>query len=324
MQTYFAEEKQKDNVFTLAFYNLENLFDIYDDPETNDDDFTPIGSKNWNYERYKNKINNLTEVIANIGNTHSAYTPVIVGIAEVENEDVVKDLVESKALRERKYKYVHYDSPDDRGIDVALLYRDDKFKVTESCIHPVIIYKQDGVRDFTRDILHVTGQLNGERMHILVNHWPSRTEGTSETMFKRMTASETLCFLVDSIQKDEPDARIVIMGDFNDEFHDESVVNLMRNMSLYNPMQSLADKGSGSSYSQHRWYLFDQMIFTRNFFEKTPQKHRLKYTKVYDMRFIKTWKGKRKDTPFRTYIGRWHQGGYSDHFPVYSYLKFEE
>ncbi|PIE48366.1 MAG: endonuclease [Flavobacteriales bacterium] len=278
MQTYFSEETPKDNVFTLAFYNLENLFDIYDDPATNDDEFTPTGEKKWNYDRYRNKINNLSDVIVNIGQTHSAYTPVIVGVAEVENENVVRDLVQSKALSAHHYDYVHYDSPDHRGIDVALLYRKDRFEVLKSCVHPVVIYQQNGIRDYTRDILHVTGELNGERMHVLVNHWPSRTEGIRETKYKRMTASETCYFLVSKIQ----------------------------------------------SYSQNRWYLFDQIIFTKNFYDRIPQKHRLKYTEVYDVRFIKTWKGKRKDTPFRTYIGRWHQGGYSDHFPVCSYLMLEE
>lgn len=324
MQTYFSEETPKDNVFTLAFYNLENLFDIYDDPATNDDEFTPTGEKKWNYDRYRNKINNLSDVIVNIGQTHSAYTPVIVGVAEVENENVVRDLVQSKALSAHHYDYVHYDSPDHRGIDVALLYRKDRFEVLKSCVHPVVIYQQNGIRDYTRDILHVTGELNGERMHVLVNHWPSRTEGIRETKYKRMTASETCYFLVSKIQQDEPDARIIIMGDFNDEFSDDSVSNLMRNHTLHNPMQSLSDKGFGSSYSQNRWYLFDQIIFTKNFYDRIPQKHRLKYTEVYDVRFIKTWKGKRKDTPFRTYIGRWHQGGYSDHFPVCSYLMLEE
>ena len=324
MQTFFDEEKQKDNVFTLVFYNLENLFDIYDDPDTDDDAFTPTGYKKWNYDRYRNKIKNLSEVIENVGKEHSSFTPVIVGVAEVENKSVINDLVESKALQKHHYNYVHYDSPDDRGIDVALLYRNDHFKVTSSCIHPVIIFNQKGERDFTRDILHVTGKLNDERLHILVNHWPSRTEGTEETMFKRLTASETCYYLVSKIQGEEPDARIVIMGDFNDEFHDDSISNLMRNQSLYNPMQSLSDKGFGSSYSQDRWYLFDQMIFTRNFFNGQSGKHHFKYSKVYDMRYIKTWRGKRKDSPYRSYVGRWHQGGYSDHFPIYSYLELNE
>jgi hypothetical protein len=310
-------EKQQ---FTIAFYNLENLFDIYDDPETDDDDFTPRGYKKWNYKKYKNKVQNLGEAIVSTGIQHVGAPPVVVGVAEVENEQVVMDLVNSKALKEHHYDYVHYDSPDERGIDVAFLYRKEFFEYQSSEIHPIVIIEPNGERDFTRDILQVKGKVLGKETYFFVNHWPSRTEGVEETAYKRMIASNVLMDKVDKISDKEDKPYIVIMGDFNDEPYDRSLLNLLEKNTLFNPFQAQKDKGKGSSHSQNQWYLFDQILFSKNFLSENNHLS-FKYTEINNVKMIKTWRGKRRNTPFRTYIGKWHQGGYSDHFPVYAILE---
>lgn len=321
MLTYFNESTPKDQVFTIASYNLENLYDVFDDPITQDDDFTPKKDKHWNLKKYVNKIENLGEVIIKIGLDHSLIPPIVIGVYEVENERVLMDLVNSKPLKPFHYGYVHYDSPDHRGIDVAFLYQKEHFELLDSKPLPLLIFDNEGKRDFTRDILLVKGNFNGELMYFIVNHWPSRREGAVFTEPKRIIASQTVQEIIQNIITEDENAKIVVMGDFNDNPLDKSIKNLVTTCDLYNPMESLKDKSKGTSYSEKTWYLFDQIIFSKNFFEIENSKHTLKYADVYNTRFINTWKGKRKNTPFRTYIGKWHQGGFSDHFPVMAYLE---
>ena len=324
MQQYFHSEHSKQNIFTIAFYNLENLYDIFNDPNTNDDDFIPSGEKHWTIQRYKNKIEHLGEVITQIGLEHSTLPPVVMGIAEVENESVVRDLVQNKHMKPYNYDFVHYDSPDERGIEVALLYQKEYFELLTAERIPLLLFEADGHRDYTRDVLLVEGNYKGEQIFILVNHWPSRREGKEISENKRMAASQLVTEIIAKIRDENPNAKILVMGDFNDEPNSESIKQLVSQNDLYNPMESLKDKGVGSSYSQDRWYLFDQMLFSKNFFETDKGLLHLKYAEVFDPKFIKTWKGKRKNAPFRTYSGRWHLGGFSDHFPVVAYLEYNE
>lgn len=317
--TYFKEEGPKENVLSVGFYNLDNLFDTYDDPETLDDDFTPHGDKKWTYKRYKRKLNNIAEVISTMGVSHSPKPPAIVGLAELENEDVILDLLKTKYLRNYPYDYVHYDSPDERGIDVGLIYNKTDFELLGSERFPLIIHEKDGDRDYTRDVLQVKGKLWGEEVFVLVNHWPSRREGVEESEYKRVAASKLNRKIVDDIREENNDARILIMGDFNDCHYSKSVRNLMQD-DFYNPMESLRSKGKGSSVYNGDWYLFDQILVSESFFTEAHSLQ-FKYASIYDPKFIKTWKGKRKDSPFRTFIGKHHLGGYSDHFPVYAYFE---
>jgi len=321
MYSYFKDNEPKDSVATVAFYNLDNLFDIFDDPETLDDDFTPTGEKKWTYKRYKNKIHKISEVIAKIGTDHSQTPPVLVGLAELENESVVSDLVNSKNLRDFHYDYVHYDSPDERGIDVALIFIKKSFEVLESKVYPLMLFEEDGERDFTRDILMVKGNLKGELVYVLVNHWPSRREGQEQSEFKRIAAAKRVHEIVADISAETEDPKIIIMGDFNDGYKSVSVRKHLVTDQFYNPMERLKATGNGSSVYNNEWFLFDQIIVSKNFLEVQPDSHKFKYASVYDPKFIKTWRGKRKNNPHRTYIGKWHQGGYSDHFPVYLYLE---
>lgn len=177
-------------LYSIAFYNLENLFDTGDDPKTLDDDFTPEGKLRWDGARYKNKLNKLSRVISKIGKNDTQGPPSILAVAEVENKTVLKDLVNTKKLKEYDYGFVHYDSPDERSIDCALLFRKAHFQVVESQPFTLYTESEPGIRDYTRDILYVKGELMGTMVHILVNHWPSRGKGTEETKHKRIAAAE--------------------------------------------------------------------------------------------------------------------------------------
>jgi hypothetical protein len=180
-----AAKKQK-NLTTIAFYNVENLFDTFDDPTTADDDYTPDGKLNWTYKKYQIKIRKLGSVISQLGLNKAINPPAIVGLVEVENAKVVSDLANSSYLKKHHYGYVHHDSPDERGIDVALLYSKVAFELLDSTTYPVFLENERGLRDYTRDILKVTGNLHGELVHILVNHWSSRREGAEKTEPKEL------------------------------------------------------------------------------------------------------------------------------------------
>lgn len=310
--------------FTVAFYNLENLFDTEDDQYTLDDDFLPNADRKWTEKRYEKKIYKLGSAIASLGPENAESAPVILGVAEVENKKVLQDLTTSKKLEAFQYDFVHYNSPDERGIDVALLYQKEYFSVTTSETIPVLLYDEDGDRDYTRDILYVEGLLNNEPLHIFVNHWSSRRDGADETAHKRIKAAATVREKIDHIQFNEEDAHIIIMGDFNDDPNSESVEEHLVTTDLYNPMKKLLTNSEGSLNYKGEWNLFDQIIFTTNFFDYKKHTHSFAFADIFDEHFLTQWKGKYKGNPFRTFAGRKYIGGYSDHFPVYIQLKFNQ
>jgi predicted extracellular nuclease len=321
MFSYFKTSGKNKQAYTIAFYNLENLFDTKNDPTILDDDFTATGKKNWTYYRYKRKIKKLSSVIAQLGTKRSFYSPALIGVAEVENNLVLNDLISANNLKNEHYGVVHYDSPDERGIDVALLYKKELFELLHSETFTLYLEAENGERDFTRDILLVQGNLNDELVHILINHWPSRRSGNDITEEKRIKAAELATSIVHKINSEYPDAKIIVMGDFNDDPTSKSVKKHLVNDTFYNPMERLINTGYGTLNHKKTWHLFDQIIFSKNFIKIEDKKHSFKYADVFDEHFLKEWKGKYKGNPFRTYIGKWYQGGFSDHFPVYVYLK---
>jgi predicted extracellular nuclease len=317
-----TSSKQKKSVTTIGFYNVENLFDTIDNPSTADDDFTPKGKKKWTYKRYKIKVKKLGSVISQLGMQRSKYPPALVGLVEVENAKVVEDLANSSYLRKHHYGFVHHDSPDERGIDVALLYNKVAFELLDSETYPVFLKNDKGNRDYTRDILKVSGNLQGELVHVLVNHWSSRREGAAISEPKRIAAAKTSRNIIDSIRQKEMGAKIIVMGDFNDDPTSKSVLEYLVKDDFYNPMESLIDKEkTGTLTYNGKWNLFDQIIFSKNFLEKEDGKLYFKHAEVFNKEWLKIFKGKLKGSPFRTYIGKWYQGGFSDHFPVYAFLK---
>jgi len=212
-----------DKRLLIAFYNLENLFDTFDDKYTRDDDFLPNAEKQWTPKRYKKKVRKLGYTISKIGLKTSGNATALIGLAEVENRLVVNDLIHSKFLKTKNYGIIHYDSTDERGIDVALIYNKNIFKVENSKIFSIELFKDNGEIDHTRDILLVEGFLNKEKIHVLVNHWPSRREGEKESEAKRLTASDKVIEIVNLIKQGDKNAKVIVMGGFNDNPSNKSI-----------------------------------------------------------------------------------------------------
>ncbi|MET1258408.1 endonuclease [Flagellimonas sp. DF-77] len=308
--------------YTVAFYNLENLFDAKDDPYTLDDDFTPSGFKKWNEKKLTKKLGKLAKAISEIGKEEIGSAPTLVGIAEVENNAIIERLLQTEPLNGLPYDYVHFDSPDERGIDTALLYHREHFKVLDKETLPLLVTNEEGVRDYTRDILYVYGELNGEPVHLFVNHWPSRRDGADETEHKRVLAAQTVLERIDRIE--EYAANLMVMGDFNDDPNSKSIKTLMESGLFINPMQQLLSPNSGSANYKGKWNLFDQVLVSHSFLNYEKGTHSFKKAAIFSPRFLQEWKGKYKGNPFRTFVGRKHIGGYSDHFPVYVVLKYND
>lgn len=306
---------------TIAFYNIENLFDVYDDESTHDADFLPESHKKWTLKRYKKKLRKLGYAISNIGYKETGKHPAIIGLAEVENASVLKDLLRSKHLKELPYDYIHYDSKDERGIDVALLYDTSLFNVKHSEVFSIELYRDSGKPDYTRDILLVSGELDKDFIHIIVNHWSSRREGEKETEHKRITASNKVNSIITSLKKKDKNAKILVIGDFNDDPSSLSIKQLVTSQELFNPMETLRSFSRGTTNHRRQWNLFDQILFTTNFFEREAQTLYYVDANIFDEDFLKLYEGKYKGTPYRTYVGEKYKGGYSDHFPVYITLK---
>ncbi|MBU3026596.1 endonuclease [Zobellia galactanivorans] len=318
----FFRKKKGSHLNTISFYNLENLFDTIDDPKTLDDDFTPKGRKKWSLRRYKKKLYKLAKTIAEIGNTETQSPPVLVGVAEIENEQVMQDLLASEPLANISYDYVHYDSPDERGIDCGLIYHKDHFEVLYSEPIAVLIYEEDERRDTTRDILYVKGKLNNEQVHIFVNHWPSRRSGNTTTEHKRMIAAETMIRFMARIEEEEAEPNYIIMGDFNDGPQSDSIKKLIDTKTLYNPMEKLLTPDRGSANYKRSWMLFDQIMVSHSFLNFEKGTHSFAHANIFDEHFLTEFKGKYMGSPYRTYVGNRYLGGYSDHFPVYIQLKY--
>ena len=321
------ENKRNFKIHTVAFYNLENLFDTINDVNKNDE-ASPIMEIRFNRGKiYREKVSNMAEVVSQIGFDVTKRPPSIVGICEVENRIVVEDLISDEKLREYNYGIVHYESPDDRGIDVGLIYNKDVFKVKNSNSHDVFITDNNSSkRRNTRDQLVVSGHLDGELMHFIVNHWPSR--GADET--KRIAAAEVNNFIIDSLRNKYESPKIITMGDFNDDPFDKSIKKILgakknitdvKKNDLYNPFETiLVDEGVGSNAYRDKWQLFDQIILSKPFLDKNYKDYQLYKAGVFNKSFLINKKGKFKGYPFRSFSYGTFTGGYSDHLPPYIYL----
>jgi len=309
---------------TLAFYNLENLFDTLKDPNILDDDFTPHGDLKWNHERYTQKLNGLAKTIAQVGKAETGQAPALIGVAEVENKKVLNDLLQTEALQELNYDYVHHNSPDERGIDTALLYDKNRFEVIESRSYSLHLQTAQGVRDFTRDVLYVEGKLAGVSVFVLVNHWPSRGEGVAISEPKRIAAAQRNREIIQDIQARDPEARILIMGDFNDDPQSIAVRDHLVSTDFYNPMVFLLTRYAGSLNHRGDWYLFDQIILSPNWMKAYDNPLEYEKSAIFNPEYLKEQEGKYRGNPLRTYAGDKYLGGLSDHFPVYTIFKLED
>lgn len=301
----------------VAFYNLENLFDTEDDEFTNDNDFLPNSAKRWTPKRFERKVYKLGTVISKMGDDTVGYFPAIVGLAEVENKEVIEALVQTNYLERVNYEIVHYESSDERGIDVGLIYNAEVFTVTDSDTYSIYIEDEDGERDYTRDILRVSGMLENELVHIIVNHWPSRRDGEELTNHKRVTAAKRVSDIIFNLREEYENPKIIVMGDFNDNPDNDSLKYLVNNDGLYNPMETIWSPEKGTQSYDFQWNMFDQILCTTNFMSAERKQLRFIEADVYDEEYLRQYKGRYKGVPFRTYVGKKYKGGYSDHFPVY-------
>lgn len=302
--------------YGFAFYNLENLFDTKDDPKTLDDDFTKTSGMEWTEKRFRNKIKKLGSVIQQIGYEDVGFPPVLVGVAEVENRYVLEQLVASKFLQQKNYGILHFDSPDERGIDTGLLYRKKYVTVLDQKACPVFIENENGQRDYTRDILYAHLEIDGHPFYVLVNHWPSRRAGTALTAPRRLAVAKRNLEMVNTIKIKDPEAKIIIMGDFNDDPKSDSIQQVVQN-GFYNPMELLLTHETGSTNYRGAWNLFDQILVSHNFMQHYNNSFQFTSATVFNMKHLTEYAGKRKGNPFRTYLGKRYAGGFSDHFPIY-------
>tara|TARA_B100000427_G_scaffold132140_1_gene109962 strand:- start:118 stop:1170 length:1053 start_codon:yes stop_codon:yes gene_type:complete len=326
-----AQEKRNFNIHTIAFYNVENLFDTINDINKNDE-ASPIMEIKFNRtEIYNKKVANMASVIADIGSDLVRKSPSIVGLCEVENRNVIEDLLKDTSLKDKNYEIVHYDSPDERGIDVALIYNQNVFKVNSSKSHELIIYdNKSSKRNYTRDQLVVSGLLEDELIHLIVNHWPSRSGGEERSRAGRMAAAELNKKIIDSLQQKYKDAKIITMGDFNDDPHDDSMKKILnakkhikdvKENGIYNPMESiLSDQGIGTNAYRDSWQLFDQILVSEPFLNKNYDSYQFYKAGVFNKSYLINKSGRYKGYPFRSFSWGSFTGGYSDHLPPYIYL----
>jgi len=309
----------------VAFYNVENLFDTQDDRKKKDDDFTPNGRNKWTKDRYRTKLDHLTEVL--VAMKEKGELPAMIGVAEIENEAVLEDLADRLAGQGASYGIAHKDSKDMRGIDTGLLYRKDFFENTS----------EDAIRiDFTqrgftsRDILHFSGRLfNGEQVHAFVNHWPSRREGWQKTEQRRVDAASTLKREVDDILRDDQSANIIILGDFNDYPDNKSIEQTLgakKRADKKNRLSNLAypfeKRGLGTYNYKGDWGMLDQAIVSGALLDGKGLDVADEGLEIFERDFMMYYDRKHKEhKPNKTYGGPKYYGGYSDHLPILLHLE---
>lgn len=324
-----AQDK-KFKIHTIAFYNLENLFDTINNP-LKLDEYSPImGLKTNRKQAYFQKSRNMARVISEIGKDVTQNTPAILGVCEVENRNVLEDIVNDSLLIGKDYGIIHHDSPDARGIDVALLYQKSLFTPINTSTYELKIYDdQDGKRITTRDQLVVSGQLEGDIVYVIVNHWPSRRGGEARSRPKRIAAAKLNRRIVDSLQTQDPYAKIFIMGDMNDNPNNPSLKDALKTQrkrkkvgfkGLYNPYENFFRNGLGTTAYRDNWSLFDQIIISKPLLEKDYSSFRYYKAGIFNKNYLITSTGKYKGYPFRSWNNGGFSNGYSDHFPVYMYV----
>lgn len=330
----FAHAQKTVQVSAIAFYNFENLFDTEDDPKNyGDDEFLPNGTYKYTPEVYHQKLSNLAWVLHELGTTYTPDGPAIIGTAEIENEVVLKDLVHQPAIKNRQYQYVHFDSRDSRGIDVAMLYNPKYFKLLSARALYVDISKMGEIKGGkTRDVLFVSGILAGDTVHVLVNHWPSRRGGEAASAPLRAAAAGVGRAVIDSLMALNPHAKIILMGDLNDDPINESLTKVIgatgdmrkvKSIGMYNPWMSYFRKGYGTLGFNDSWNLFDQILLSGSFLKQNRRSENewtYYQSEVFKRDNMIEKFGQYKGYPKRSFTNNQWNNGYSDHFPTIVYL----
>jgi len=341
-------QQKKYVVRTVAFYNFENLFDTINNPN-NDEEWLPKGLQRWTSAKYKQKLENLSTVLMQIGkNDKQQEAPALIGGCEIENRNVLEDLVKHPNIIKYDYGIVHFDSPDKRGIDVALLYQKKHFKPTSFINIPLIIYRgnnnekeketeEDKIekdkieiaydnRVYTRDILLVTGFLDGEEINVLVNHWPSRSGGEKKSSPFREAAGRLAKKAMDSIYNKNPNAKIILMGDLNDGSYNKSVKvgigaklkkSEVQQFGIFNPFEQMFKDGNSTLFYRDSGDIFDQIMVSETLIKEDFSTYEYWKSGIYNKPFMIQKFGRYAGYPLRHSE---NEIGYSDHFPVYIYL----
>ena len=323
--------QKKFSVYAIGFYNVENLFDTTHDEGKNDHDFTPNGSYQWNEMKYRHKLHNMASVLAEMG---TDVLPNVgcaaIGLAEVENDHVMNDLTAQPELAARGYKYVHIEGPDRRGIDCALIYNPKLFTVRDTKLVPYVYDLPKDSTRATRGFLTVSGTLAGEHVTIVVCHLPSRGAGS----YYRELGGKQVKALKDSLLREDPKVKVLVMGDMNDDPTNKSMyeclsakgeISEVGAIDMYNPWYNvLVKEGTGTLQYQGKWNLFDQIIMTPNLLNKDGKKDfsELKFWKnqIFRRDYLFQESGKYKGNTKRTTAGGVWLDGYSDHLPVVTYF----
>ena len=315
---------------TVAFYNLENLYDTIDDTSINDEASPIMELKGKRSAIYYKKLNNMAKVVSEIGFKETQTAPAIIGVCEIENRQVLEDLINTEYLKKFDYGIIHYNSPDKRGIDVALLYRKQYFTPTTHKSYEAKLYNS-GNRVYTRDQLLVSGLLDGEMIHLIVNHWPSRSGGEAKSRPLRVGAAKYNKLMIDSLQKMYDNPKIIGMGDFNDDPINASMKEVLgatgvkkdvKEGGIYNPMEDLFRRGHHTLGYRDNINLFDQIYMTSYLLgnDKDFKNYKFYQANIYNPNYLINTQGKYKGYPFRSWDYEGFTGGYSDHYPVYIYL----
>ncbi len=343
-------QKKSYQIHTVAFYNFENLFDTINDPNTNDDEWTPTGARHWTAKKYQQKLDNLSRVLAEIGSAENSNAPTFIGCSEIENRNVLEDLVRNPRIIVMEYGIIHFDSPDKRGIDVALLFQKKYFRPTSFSNIPLNIYRKEiaqkkdteintikeeeddvdssdySSRVFTRDQLLVTGFLDDEEINVIVNHWPSRSGGEKKSSPYREAAGLLNRKIIDSLQMINPKAKVITLGDLNDGPSNSSVKKSLgakahkkevTQFGLFNPFEDMAKKGLGTIAYRDSWDIFDQIMVTQPLIQNDFSGFQYWKAGIYNKPYLVQSTGRYKGYPKRNSAT---EVGFSDHFPVYIYL----
>ena len=319
-------QKSNYTVSLIGFYNLENFYDTINNTNVDDEEFLPNSDRKYNSKIYLDKVDRLSDVISQMGTDITPDGLALLGVAEIENDTVLTDLIHSDKLKKRKWKFVQYNSPDKRGVDVALLYNPKYFKVLYSA--PLFVTLPGGSKDsyFTRDILYVKGILDNDTIHVFVNHWPSRSGGEERSIPARAAAAGTAKQRIDSLMAINPSTKVVLMGDLNDDPVSPSLtkvigakgkINEVKSNEMFNPWVDMYKKGIGTSPYQDAWGLFDQVLISGAWLNKEQPGYYFSRQVLFNKEFMVQKTGKYRGYSKRTWDGITYNYGYSDHFPVY-------
>ena len=320
-----SAQSGKTKTYVVGFYNLENLFDIYDDPAKNDEEFLPDGANKWTEDKYNKKLHNMATVIRSMAETNGRFHSIL-GVSEIENRLVLEDLVSQPELAPYNFGIVHYDGPDARGVDVGLIYKKGKFTVLGSRSARLHDPSDPGFK--TRDQLLVSGLYMGDTIHIIVNHWPSRLGGEKRSSPKREMAARLTRSMVDSLLAINPEAKVIVMGDLNDDPKNKSVVEVMNAPmtddytklqpgQMFNTSYGLYRRGVGTLCYRGQWNLFDQILITQGLVGKDRSTLKFYGYRIYNDESLNQKSGRYIGYPLRTHAGGVYLNGYSDHYPVF-------